>query len=76
MQLPLRSAVVILYFRLAVVLWSLDVNLALQQRLRAHAAAVLRVVLAWKRSVCVLCISAVDEPSSSADVKPSFAFPL
>ena len=27
----------------------------------------LRVVLAWKRSVCVLCSSAVDEPSASAD---------
>ena len=32
-----------------------------------HAASVLRVVLAWKRSVRVLCSSAVDEPSSSAD---------
>ena len=66
-QLSLRSAVVLLSFRPAVVLWSLEANVALQQRLRAHAAAVLRVVLAWKRSVCVLCSSAVDEPSSSAD---------
>ena len=71
-----RYDVVLLSVRCDVVLWSLEANVALQQRLRAHAAAVLRVVLAWKRSVCVLCSSAVDEPSSSADVKPSFAVPL
>ena len=71
-----RYDVVLLSVRCDVVLWSLEANVALQQRLRAHAAAVLRVVLAWKRSVCVLCSSAVDEPSSSADVKPSFAFLL
>ena len=62
-----RYDVVLLSVRCDVVLWSLEANVALQQRLRAHAAAVLRVVLAWKRSVCVLCSSAVDEPSSSAD---------
>ena len=32
-----------------------------------HDASVLLVLLAWKRAVCVLCSSAVDEPSSSAD---------
>ena len=62
-----RYDVVLLSVRCDVVLWSLEANVALQQRLRAHAAAVLRVVLAWKRSVCVLCSSAVDEPSSRAD---------
>ena len=62
-----RYDVVLLSVRCDVVLWSLEANVALQQRLRAHVAAVLRVVLAWKRSVCVLCSSAVDEPSSSAD---------
>ena len=45
----------------------MQVNVALQQCLRAHVAAVLRVVLAGKRSVCVLCSSAVDQPLSSAD---------
>ena len=32
-----------------------------------HDASVLLVLLAWQRAVCVLCCSAVDEPSSSAD---------
>ena len=70
-----RYDVVLLSVRCDVVLWSLEANVALQQRLRAHAAAVLRVVLAWKRAVCVLCSSAVDEPSSNADAVV-FAFCL
>ena len=49
------------------VLWSFQANVALQQCLRAHVAAVLRVVLAGERPVCVLCSSAVDQPLSSAD---------
>ena len=59
--------VMLLYFRGAVMLLSLEANVALPHRLRLNASAVLRVVLAWKSFVRVLCSSAVDEPSSSAD---------